>query len=81
MIAFVTPTGDKRAMQMKSWCEEKLVRSPVYQPSQHATNGMDDAGLFLFAAVPPGALHPSDVFLSPMWYAPFDTTVQSLIQL
>src|SRR5438128_2837940 len=64
VIAFVTPTGEKRAMQMKAWCEEQLVSSPVYRPSQHATNGMNDAGLFLLASVPPGALHPPDVFLS-----------------
>src|SRR5438876_11914312 len=34
VIAFVTPTGDKRAMQMKAWCEEQLITSPVYRPSQ-----------------------------------------------
>src|SRR5436309_11235525 len=27
VIAFVTPTGDKRAMQMKAWCKEQLVTS------------------------------------------------------
>jgi hypothetical protein len=27
VIAFVTPTGDKRAMQMKLWCEEQLVEA------------------------------------------------------
>jgi len=79
VIAFVTPTGDKRAMQMKAWCEEQLASSPVYSPSQHATNGMDDAGLFLFASVPPGALSPTDVFLSPIWYAPFDNQPQALL--
>ncbi len=79
VIAFVTPTGEKRAMQMKAWCEEQLVSSPVYHPSQHVTNGIDEAGLFLFASVPPGALTPSDVFLSPIWYAPFDTTPQALL--
>jgi hypothetical protein len=31
VIAFVTPTGDKRAMQMKLWCEEQLVATPVYR--------------------------------------------------
>lgn len=81
VIVFVTPTGDKRAMQMKAWCEEQLVSSPVYRPSQQVTNGIDDAGLFLFAAVPPGALSPQDVFLSPMWYAPFDNQPQPLIQI
>src|SRR5207244_8685094 len=48
VIAFVTPTGEKRAMQMKAWCEEQLVSTPVYSPSQHATSGIDDVGLFLF---------------------------------
>src|SRR5205085_4817056 len=38
VIAFVTPTGEKRAMQMKAWCEEQLVNSPVYHPYQHSTN-------------------------------------------
>src|SRR5437660_10819366 len=79
VIAFVTPTGDKRALQMKMWCEEQLATTPVYHPSQHPTNSMSDAGLFLFAAVPPGALHPPDVFLSPIWYAPFDTQPQALL--
>jgi hypothetical protein len=79
VIAFVTPTGDKRAMQMKAWCEEQLVHSPVYRTTQQGTTGMDDAGLFLFAAVPSGALHPPDVFLSPIWYSPFDTKPQALL--
>src|SRR5204862_4733579 len=37
VIAFVTPTGDKRLHQMKAWCEEQLVSRPVYRPSQQAT--------------------------------------------
>jgi hypothetical protein len=81
VIAFVTPTGEKRAMQMKAWCEEQLTTTPVYRPSQYPTNGLDDAGLFLFASVPPGAVHPPDVFLSPLWYAPFDTQPQPLLQV
>ncbi len=79
VICFVTPTGEKRAMQMKAWCEEQLVNSPVYRPSQYATNGVDDAGLFLFGSVPPGGLCPTDVFLSPIWYSPFDQTPQALL--
>jgi Replication-relaxation len=79
VIAFVTPTGEKRAMQMKAWCEEQLVNSPVYHSSQQQTNGSDDAGLFLFASVPPGALSPPDVFLSPIWYSPFDNKPQALV--
>ncbi len=79
VIAFVTPTGEKRARQMKAWCEEQLHTSPVYRPSQHETTGMDDTGLFLFGAVPPGALRPSDVFLSPIWYSPFDSQPQALL--
>ena len=77
VVAFVTPTGDKRAMQMKAWCEEHLANSPIYQP--HGTHGIEDASLFLLASVPPGALHPPDVFLSPLWYAPFDRQPQPLI--
>jgi hypothetical protein len=79
VIAFVTPTGEKRAMQMKAWCEEQLVSSLVFRPTQQRANGMSDASLFLFAAVPPGALSPTDVFLSPVWYAPFDTQPQTLL--
>ncbi len=79
VIAFVTPTGEKRAQQMKAWCEEQVLRSSVYHPSHYPTNGMDDANLFLFASVPPGGLNPSEVFLSPIWYAPFDTTPQALL--
>jgi Replication-relaxation len=79
VIAFLTPTGDKRATQMKAWCEEQLATTPIYSPSQHPTNGSDDAGLFLFASIPPGALHPTDVFLSPIWYAPFDSQPQPLL--
>ena len=66
-------------MQMKAWCEEQLITSSVYRPSQHATSGVDDAGLFLFGAVPPGGLIPTDVFLSPLWYAPFDNQPQALL--
>ena len=79
VIAFVTPTGDKRREQMKLWCEEQLVSSPIYRSSQHPTNGINDASLFLFASIPPGALSPTDVFLSPLWYAPFDTQPQTLL--
>jgi Replication-relaxation len=79
VIAFVTPTGDKRCEHMKLWCEEQLAAPPVYHSSQHQTNGMDDASLFLFGSVPPGALSPTEVFLSPMWYAPFDTQPQALL--
>jgi Replication-relaxation len=79
VIAFVTPTGDKRAMQMKLWCEEQLASTPVYHSSQLHTNAMDDASLFLFGSVPPGGLCPTDVFLSPIWYAPFDTQPQALL--
>jgi Replication-relaxation len=79
VIAFVTPTGDKRAHQMKLWCEEQLASTPVYRSSQQPTNYRDDATLFLFGSVPPGGLHPPDVFLSPIWYAPFDTQPQSLL--
>jgi hypothetical protein len=71
--------GGKTVTMMKAWCEEQLVRSPVYCPSQQAASGIDDAGLF--GAVPPGALSPADVFLSPIWYAPFDTQPQALLQL
>src|SRR5438874_10528108 len=39
VIAFVTPTGDKRAQLMKLWCEEQLMSTPVYHPSQQPTNG------------------------------------------
>jgi hypothetical protein len=79
VIAFVTPTGDKRAMQMKAWSEEQLLHTPVYHSSLYQTNGTHDAGLFLFGSVPPGGLHPPDVFLSPMWYAPFDNQPQALL--
>jgi len=81
VICFVTPTSEKRAMQMKAWCEEQLARSPVYHPSQQGATGIDDAGLFLFGAVLPGALSPTDVFLSPLWYAPFDMKPQALIDI
>ena len=59
VIAFVTPTGDKRREQMKLWCEEQLAATPVYHSSQQPTNSMDDASLFLFGSVPPGALSPT----------------------
>ncbi len=82
VIAFITPTGEKRAMQLKAWCEEQVATPPLYHPqTQRAANGITDAGLFLFGAVPPGALCPADVFLSPMWYAPFDTHPQPLLAL
>jgi hypothetical protein len=81
VIAFVTPTGDKRAMHMKQWCEEQLASTPVYHSSQQRGNNLDDASIFLFASVPPGGLCPPDVFLSPMWYAPFDHQPQTLLVL
>jgi len=79
VITFVTPTGDKRREQMKLWCEEQLLSTPVYHSSQHQANGIDDASLFLFGSVPPGALYPKDIFLSPVWYAPFDSRPQPLL--
>ena len=59
VIAFVTPTGDKRREQMKLWCEEQLVSTPVYRTTQQKANGINDASIFLFGSVPPGALHPA----------------------
>jgi Replication-relaxation len=79
VIAFVTPTGEKRREQMKLWCEEQLQATPVYHSSRQPTNGMDDASLFLFGSVPSGGLHPPNVFLSPVWYAPFDNKPQALL--
>jgi hypothetical protein len=79
VIAFVTPAGDKRAMQMKLWCEEQLVSTPVYRTTQQSVNNVDDASLFLFGSVPPGGLCPTDVFCSPLWYAPFDNQPQPLL--
>jgi len=79
VIAFVTPTGDKRAMQMKLWCEEQLASTPVYRTTHQRTNNMSDATLFLFGSIPPGALSPTVVFLSPIWYAPFDSQPQPLL--
>ncbi len=64
---------------MKAWCEEQLATTPMYRSSQNPTNAMNDAGLFLFGAIPPGALSPTDVFLSPLWYAPFDNQPQALL--
>jgi hypothetical protein len=81
VIAFVTPTGDKRREHMKLWCEEQLASTPVYRSSQHPTNHRDDASLFLFGSVPPGGLYPTSVFCSPMWYAPFDRRPQALVVL
>ena len=78
VIAFVTPTGEKRAMQMKLWCEEQLASTPVYRTTQSGNN-LDDASLFLFGSVPSGGLCPSEVFLSPIWYAPFDNQAQALL--
>jgi hypothetical protein len=63
VIAFVTPIGDKRRELMKLWCEEQLYSTPVYHSSKQPTNCKDDATLFLFGSVPPGALQPRDVFL------------------
>jgi hypothetical protein len=79
VIAFVTPTGDKRREQMKAWCEEQLVSSPVYRTTHQRANGMNDATLFLFGSVPPGALSPTDVFLFPIWFSPFDNRPQPLL--
>ena len=62
--------GGKTVTVMKAWCEEQLVTSPVYRPSQQPTNGINDAGLY-----------STDVFLSPLWYAPFDNQAQALIQI
>src|SRR5439155_21515762 len=67
VICFVTPTGDKRAMQMKLWCEEQVASTPVYRTTQQRADSMSDASLFLFGAVPPGALNSKAIFLSPLW--------------
>ena len=81
VIAFVTPTGDKRREHMKLWCEEQLASTPVYRTTHQHTNNLDDVTLFLFGSVPPSALSPTDVFLSPIWYAPFDNQPQAVLQV
>jgi len=73
--------GGKTVTVMKAWCEEQLLRSPVYHSSQQGATGIDDAGLFLFGSIPPGGLCSTDVFLSQIWYAPFDNQAQALIQI
>ena len=55
VIAFVTPTGDKRREQMKLWCEEQLVSQLrcIVRPNTQQTVWMTlpcfSLGLFLLA--------------------------------
>jgi hypothetical protein len=63
-ISFLTTAGTARRDQMLSWCEEMLV----------GLREEDKADLFRFCALPDGQErhNPRTLFLSPIWYRPFD---------
>jgi Replication-relaxation len=84
-IAYLTPKGEARRDEMKDLCEQQLQYTPVWHPQYYTfgqqTAGTVDADFFLFGAVPPDALNPIDISLSPLAYTLFDGQVQSLLQL
>ncbi len=85
LIAYLTPKGDNRRDEMKFLCEQQLANNPMWRPQYytfgHAATGTGDAGLFLFGSIPPGALNPTDTFLSSFCLAPFDSTPQPLVEI
>lgn len=82
-IAYLTPKGEARRDEMKEWCEQQLRYTPVWHPQYYTfgqqTAGSVDTSLFLFGAIPPGALNPIDTFLSSLASAPFDELLHPLI--
>lgn len=60
-IAVVAETGDRRRRDLLDWTARELT-----------TLGKDNAELFLFSSGPVAEVTPSDLFLSPRWYQPFE---------
>lgn len=68
-IAFcVSDGGDRRVKQLVTWAEQVL------------DENMDDASLFLFGSVTPGALDPAHFFLDSFFVSTFDTNPHALIE-
>ncbi len=65
-IAFLADS-EKRAQQLRSWCEEYL------------KDKKDFAALFLFGA-PPLDLEPVELFTDDLFVSPFDTALHALIE-
>jgi len=69
MVTFATTSGENRLRQMITWCEQELERQ----------NLVHEANLFRFAALPAGEYNPQEIYLSEMWYKPFEEEPVSLL--
>ncbi len=68
--AFVTPTGEHRCCEMRTICETVL----------QEMNTLHLADKFLFASLPT-SYNPQEVFLSPVWYMPFQSQRYALLEV
>jgi hypothetical protein len=68
-ISVVTTAGEKRRRDLLRWTESEL--------SVIGAEGQAD--LFRFAAFDPATTRPADIFLSPLWYRPFDAQPVALM--
>jgi hypothetical protein len=69
-IIVVTTAGEKRRRDLLRWTESELT----------AVGAQDQADLFRFAAFDPAKIAPANIFLSPLWYRPFDAQPVALIE-
>lgn len=70
-IAVATTAGAHRCQLMRSWCEQVLT----------ALHQEGEAEVFLFTALPAGALAPATLFLEAVWQQPFTTRPVTLLEL
>ena len=79
IVAYATTTGENRMKTMRRWCEEELLEQQLDQ----------EANLFRFTRLTyheaparkhtPPSLDPFELFLTPMWYTPYEQSQTTLL--
>lgn len=69
MVAYATTAGEKRLRSMKLWCEQELKEQRLDY----------EAPLFRFTALAQGEIDPKQLFLSDVWYKPYETQPSTLL--
>jgi len=69
IVAYATTAGQSRLNQMIEWTEQELQE----QQLEH------ESGLYHFTSLPAGEYDPREIFCSPIWRRPFDSSPTSLL--
>jgi hypothetical protein len=69
IVAYTTTAGQARLKQLVAWCEQELTQQQLER----------EANLYRFCSLPQGGYTPQEIFCSPLWFKPFDSTPTSLL--